>query len=321
MNLVGSKFIDKNNKILTVYSQEDGIVSILETGSKVDVRVLSNTKYYTPYNVIKTNENINMSRNNNDVLNPDEFFKQTNFGNAFAPLFGGTNNNVARNTQAEYTENDDYEEGMLIQYDPQEEKNRIAEKYNIGGYNNPTNNRNPNIRNNNIYMPPNMEQEGGDLFVKVCDDVSVVPDRIPIPAELQRYNQQQQLNQQQQFNNSEMQLSNAPHLLQAMGIQPVVDPVVEMFKKVKKSIDFKFSFDIERKIPKLSFIEMMEESYEVSIIEYLAEDFVKTLLEDPTILKNRIADEIRRLIDNNVDVDAKYEKSIDKIETKIEEHV
>jgi hypothetical protein len=51
---------------------------------------------------------------------------------------------------------------------------------------------------------------------------------------------------------------------------PVEDPIITMFKNCKRNKDFKISLDIEDKIPRPDFIEMMEDSYTTSIIEFLA---------------------------------------------------
>ena len=68
----------------------------------------------------------------------------------------------------------------------------------------------------------------------------------------------------------------------------VEDPIISMFKNVKRIVDFKFDFSIEEKIPRIDFIEMMEDSYNTSIIEYLAEEFTNKLLNDPSVIKNLI---------------------------------
>ena len=76
----------------------------------------------------------------------------------------------------------------------------------------------------------------------------------------------------------------------------VEDPIISMFKNVKRIVDFKFDFSIEEKIPRIDFIEMMEDSYNTSIIEYLAEEFTNKLLNDPSIIKNLIKEKIESLV-------------------------
>jgi hypothetical protein len=79
----------------------------------------------------------------------------------------------------------------------------------------------------------------------------------------------------------------------------VQDPVTTMFKNVKRNLDFNIDLKIEGKIPRLDFIEMMEDSYEVSIIDFLAQEFTENLLKDPKLLKNKIKNEIKRLLEAN----------------------
>jgi hypothetical protein len=65
-----------------------------------------------------------------------------------------------------------------------------------------------------------------------------------------------------------------------------------MFRNVKRNTDFNIKFEINNKIPRLDFIEMMEDSYNTSIIDFLAEEFTNQILLNPQIIKNRIKDQI-----------------------------
>ena len=79
-------------------------------------------------------------------------------------------------------------------------------------------------------------------------------------------------------------------------VQPVEDPIITMFKNVKKSVDFKFNVEVSNKIPRLDFIEMMEDSYETSIIEFLANEFTNNILSNPDIIKDSIKERIKQLV-------------------------
>ena len=82
--------------------------------------------------------------------------------------------------------------------------------------------------------------------------------------------------------------------------QPVTkvvdDPIITMFKNVKRNQNFNFTLLVDGKIPRLDFIEMMEDSYSTSIIEFLANEFTQNLLSDPDFIKNKIIDEIKGLV-------------------------
>jgi hypothetical protein len=69
-----------------------------------------------------------------------------------------------------------------------------------------------------------------------------------------------------------------------------------MFKNVKKSVDFKFNVELSNKIPRLDFIEMMEDSYETSIIEFLANEFTNNILSNPDIIRDSIKERIKQLV-------------------------
>ena len=76
----------------------------------------------------------------------------------------------------------------------------------------------------------------------------------------------------------------------------VEDPIIKMFKGVKRNVDFNISIDINNKIPRLDFIEMMEDSYETSIIEFLADEFTKEIVTNPGKIKSMISDKIKSML-------------------------
>lgn len=79
-------------------------------------------------------------------------------------------------------------------------------------------------------------------------------------------------------------------------IQRVEDPIISMFRNVKRNVDFNISIDVNNKIPRLDFIEMMEDSYEISIIDFLAEEFTNQILNNPSSIKESIKSEINKLV-------------------------
>jgi hypothetical protein len=75
-----------------------------------------------------------------------------------------------------------------------------------------------------------------------------------------------------------------------------MDPILEMFKNVKRNTNFKIDFTVENKIPRLDFIEMMEDSYNTSIIDFLAQEFTDQILSDPDIIKEKIKSKLMDLV-------------------------
>jgi hypothetical protein len=87
-----------------------------------------------------------------------------------------------------------------------------------------------------------------------------------------------------------------PVYQQPVSQPKVEDPIITMFKNVKKSVDFKFNVELSNKIPRLDFIEMMEDSYETSIIEFLANEFTNNILSNPDIIRDSIKERIKQLV-------------------------
>lgn len=75
-----------------------------------------------------------------------------------------------------------------------------------------------------------------------------------------------------------------------------MDPILEMFKNVKRNTGFKIDFTVENKIPRIDFIEMMEDSYNTSIIDFLAQEFTDEILRDPSIITEKIKKKLMDLV-------------------------
>ena len=69
-----------------------------------------------------------------------------------------------------------------------------------------------------------------------------------------------------------------------------------MFKNVKRNVEFKINLEFSNKIPRLDFIEMMEDSYQTSIIEFLADEFTNKIIQNPELIRNTIMDKIKHLV-------------------------
>lgn len=156
----------------------------------------------------------------------------------------------------------------IIEYDPEEEKRLLMEKA------------------KNMTNPIGALQNQMDKFKDLMDDEdipvvqphqeSIQPQRdIPAPAPVQNT------------------ITNKPQIQE--------DPMVVMFKNIKKNTNFKITLDVENKIPRPDFIEMMEDSYEVSIIDYLSEEFTRKILENPSIIKDKIKEEINKMVYKKTD--------------------
>lgn len=76
----------------------------------------------------------------------------------------------------------------------------------------------------------------------------------------------------------------------------VESPVVILFKSAKRSVDLDLSVKINNKIPRLDFIEMMEDSYEESIIDWLSNSIANEIISDISDIKKQISDKIKVMI-------------------------
>ena len=96
------------------------------------------------------------------------------------------------------------------------------------------------------------------------------------------------------------------------------DPIITMFKRTKRGVDFNTDISISGKIPRIDFIEMMEDSYEISIIDFLSEEFTSELLNNPYLLKEKIKKEIQLLVygEEWVEEQEKIKKDKEEAEAK-----
>lgn len=88
--------------------------------------------------------------------------------------------------------------------------------------------------------------------------------------------------------------SNPPH--PPVHRVDVEDPIITMFKRTKRNVNFNVNIEISDKIPRLDFIEMMEDSYEISMIDFLADEFTNKILQDPSVIRDSIKDKIKQLV-------------------------
>ena len=108
----------------------------------------------------------------------------------------------------------------------------------------------------------------------------------------------------------------------------VEDPIITMFKRTKRNVEFNVNVEVSYKIPRLDFIEMMEDSYEISMIDFLADEFTNKILEDPSVIKEIIKTKIKQLVygspitlsSNKVENIQTMSDQITKSVTKLEKH-
>jgi hypothetical protein len=102
--------------------------------------------------------------------------------------------------------------------------------------------------------------------------------------------------------------------------QKVEDPIITMFKNVKRIKEFSISLEIKNKIPRPDFIEMMEDSYNTSIIDFLAAEFTDNILKNPHLIEDMIKQKIKEVV-YGVEVGVKdINSQITDSVTQVEKH-
>lgn len=253
-------------------------IAITDKKEKIDVRRLNDNRFYTEH------------------INPENFFDSETTYNVFAEKINSIDlSNVPDDSNFSDTGVQIKMSGMdpnfipssnesaIVQYDPEDEKRELMEKYGV--------------------MPQNN---------KAVESQAQAFDKILNPEKTQTESQVQvNQNTQQEFNREYQ-----PPVQQVQ----VEDPIITMFKNVKRKEEFSIVLKVDGMIPRLDFIEMMEDSYEISIIDFLAEEMTKKLLSDPNFIKEKIVDEIKnRVYPEEVKTETK--KSTRKTATKKEEEV
>jgi len=259
-------------KIIDVYQN----IAITDKKEKINTSILANEKLFSPLssqNISTMNESRTFKE---DSVDPNKFFNSQNTYNAFAekikniPLDQLPEDNAKVNTSSPYqdlgvTSN----ESAIVTVDPEDEIEELKRKYGATSVDDSI-----RIQNEKFAKILNPQEESEVTTLQV--------------------NNVKQIEASREYIQPDQPYIEPP--VQRIDIQ---DPVTIMFKNVKRNLDFNIDLKIEGKIPRLDFIEMMEDSYEVSIIDFLAEEFTENLLRDPKFIKNKIKSEIKRLLETN----------------------
>jgi hypothetical protein len=196
-------------------------------------------------------------------IDPTGFFNNQNSYNFLADKIKNINtNNIKDDDSGEIVVNVGdglrpvINESAVVAYDPEDEKRELARKYNIN--------------------PQDAINKQNEIFSKLLEEEPI-----------------QKVDSNQSVKVKQVNIVNQEEVYQ----QPLQnDPIIQMFKNVKRNVDFEMNIKLINKIPRLDFIEMMEDSYETSIIDFLADEFTKNILKDPNIIKEMISDKIKQIV-------------------------
>lgn len=265
MSLNNRTFKDnRTGEILKVVDSFENI-AYLENKTKIDSRRLMDTNYFT------------------EQVDPKSFF---NNQNAYDSLFEkiktipadripDENGEITPNVGRDNGYIPPMEEESAVVYGSiDDEREELARKYGAG-------------------LDTKSLSKQNEAFTRILGDSEEVNDLPPIPES--RPMAPVTFEDEVQRVNVDREISSIKSIEKGAS-EAVVDPIVIMFKGVKRSVEFNLDLKLENKIPRLEFIELMEDSYEKSIIEFLADEFTNELLKDPKALKERISNKIREMV-------------------------
>jgi hypothetical protein len=258
--LIKRKFTDLlTGRIVEVTDQFEDIV-ILDNKNKIKLNKLMDNNFY------------------DEFIDPKNFFRNEGLVSAFTEKIRQIPTENIKNEQDRFDPKNppvlknygdpmrpSFDEPAVLPYDPEEEKQQLIAKAKA-------------MMNKNIDTSVNQMETFKSLLEEDIDE-------IPIPIN-EDFNSRQV--------NTVVQPPQTRHPDNIMINN--IDPIVQMFRNAKRNTDFKISFTINNKIPRLDFIEMMEDSYNTSIIDFLAEEFTNELLLNPELIKNKIKDQISSMV-------------------------
>ena len=260
MSFANRTFKDnKTGEIVKVIDSFENI-AILENKSKISTDFLSNTELYTeqidPLNFFNNQGAYNILADKIKSI-PNDFIKDDQ---------GSSGLDISSKISVDGVQ-PSMNESAVIMMSEEDEKAELARKYGV------------NIN------PIEASSRQNEAFAKILGDdaddlprVNRMPDLIANDEPIQR-----------------VEVNRDPQPVQ-QPLTQVEDPIITMFKSVKKSVEFKFNVELSNKIPRLDFIEMMEDSYETSIIDFLANEFTNDILSNPEVIKNSIKERIKHLV-------------------------
>jgi len=265
------KFRDlSNNRIVEVTDQFEDII-ILDNKNKIKMNQLLNKGMFE------------------EVVDPSAFLNNQSLINSFAeqikkiPLDDWERRALAEDMG--YDRNDDIQpmnESVILPYDPEVEKQELLRKaQTMYGTNNTSN-----------LVQKQMESLKGILD----EDVEI-----------------EQMNKMREIQRS-IPLENSQQVTQTIIQEQIkektkMDPILEMFKNVKRNTNFRIEFAVENKIPRVDFIEMMEDSYNTSIIDFLAQEFTDEILRDPSKIKDKIKGKLMDLVYPPEDIEKRLKQN------------
>ena len=160
-------------------------------------------------------------------------------------------------------------ESAIVMTTEEDERSELAKKYGISN------------------SPVNALTKQNEAFAKILGDDSELP---PVPVAQAKVDVEPPIQRIRVEDND-------PSYTEPIQ-RRIEDPIISIFRNAKRSKEFSIDLNIKDKIPRSDFIEMMEDSYELSIIDFLAKEFTTNLLKNPEIIENMIKEKIKDIVYN-----------------------
>lgn len=268
MSLEGKRFQDRDGNEIVVESVE-GKIAHLNTGNRVAVERLTDSNYYT------------------EAVNPDNFFSaSSNLYSSLAEKLKSTDLNNIKEDPTAYQPSISFSEPVVESHqqaqarlkgqpivnnddDIERKKREMAENYL---------NMQNNLNKSNSKMVDYLDESDRGKYVNRNLEGVTIEGQTKSSSE-DNYLYENTYNPQEVAN-----------------IQKKRDPIYDMFSKVKRTSKFSLNVKLDEKIPKKEFMKMWEESYEVSIIDYLIDEFTEKLLKDPKMIKEQLKEALYKYI-------------------------
>jgi hypothetical protein len=268
MSLNNRTFKDNiTGEILKVIDSFENI-AILENKTKIDARRLMDPNYFT------------------EQVDPASFFSNQNaYDSLFEKIKTIPSENIPDDNgevrpkitmDSTYRPTDD--DSAVIYGSIDDEKEELARKYGVS------------MDSNQSVARQN------EAFAKILEDSEELDELPVVPAPKKVI-----VDEEPPVQRVEIDRDNGTVVINGQNTEPTYpktkeDPIYTMFRGVKRSVEFSLDLKLENKIPRLDFIEMMEDSYEKSIIDFLADEFMRELLKDPKTLKESIKSKIKEMV-------------------------
>lgn len=273
MNLKGKTYTDlqSGRQVKVIDNFED--VIILDNKEKVKLERILDKRFYEEFVDPKnffSNQSIYDSLANKIKNIPSEQIKDE--------VNESVSINLDNNSPNTNTFRPSSSESAIILDDPEEEKRMLAEKakeYARG-------------MNNNISQNVNRQAE---LLSQMADEEAqeIIPVKLNVQVEEEFQNEHK----------TEIKIDGVEQKQISKEVikpQQTFDPITQMFKSAKRNVDLSVKIDFKNKIPRLDFIEMMEDSYDTSIIDFLSDEFTEKIINDPSLIKEAVKAKIKEMV-------------------------